>query len=160
MWVIVKDGILEQYSENRISEIALDEEGNELSHSDFEVNIEFSTFNESAWDWSSNPPVNISQTPEYIAEQAQKERERIDNLTIPRTDLFKAIYLSKGLTPETIRSTIESIEDEQTRVIALIDFDNAKTFYRKHNLFSDFALSLGFTSIDIDNIFIQANNLT
>jgi len=98
---------------------------------------------------------DISTSDEYIAAQERLEQERIQALTISKTNLFKAIYLSKGFTPQYIRGRIELIADEQQRVLALIDFDNAKDFYRKHPLFGDFALSLGFSKEDIDAIFMN-----
>lgn len=94
-----------------------------------------------------------------IEQDLAKQEQYLQSLKISKTDLFKAIYLSKGLQPQDIRTAIEQIADEQQRVLALIDFDNAKDFYRKHPLFGDFAISLGFTKEDIDNIFLNAQQL-
>ena len=143
-YYIEKDGLIKGYSTNfeEFQNTVINSEYSQLEIQETErsiVNFEF------------------ADTPEYIAEQERLEQERIQELTISKTNLFKAIYLVKGLTPQDIRGRIELMPNEQQRVLALIDFDNAKDFYRKHPLFGDFALSLGFSKEDIDNIFIAGS---
>ncbi len=77
-------------------------------------------------------------TPEEIE---VKERERLDALSMTRSDFFDGFILAFGLGQTELRAIVENIlnqiniTDVEIKV-ALNNFDNALNFYRKHTLFS------------------------
>jgi hypothetical protein len=74
-------------------------------------------------------------------ELAQKERERLDTLSMTRSDFFDGMIMAFGLGQAELRVLVEqilnsiNITDVQIKV-ALNNFDNALNFYRKHTLFT------------------------
>jgi hypothetical protein len=78
---------------------------------------------------------------EYIAKKEQAERERIQALSMTRSDFFDGMIMAFGLGQAELRVVIENIlnsiniTDVEIKV-ALNNFDNALNFYRKHTLFS------------------------
>ena len=76
-------------------------------------------------------------TPEEIE---VKERERLDALSMTRSDFFDGFILAFGLVQTELRAIVENrlnqinITDIEIKV-ALNNFDNALNFYRKHTLF-------------------------
>lgn len=99
--------------------------------------------------------------PEYEEKEAQKERERIAMLSLTRGDVFRALYLAKGVTRAQIRALIENNEliSEAKRELSLIDFDEALNFYRGNVLIDTLGLALGITSKQLDEFF-ETNNYT
>lgn len=79
--------------------------------------------------------------PNYKAEQIQKERERLNELSMTRSDFFDGMIMAFGLDSKELRVIIENvlgsinITPVQIRV-ALNNYDNALNFYRKHTLFT------------------------
>lgn len=79
--------------------------------------------------------------PNWKEEQARKERERLDNLFMTRSDFFDGFILAFNLGQTELRAIIEqilnsiNITDVEIKV-ALNNFDNALNFYRKHTLFT------------------------
>ena len=79
--------------------------------------------------------------PDYEKEEKQKERERLDALSMTRSDFFDGMIMAFGLGQTELRAIIENIlnqiniTDVQIKV-ALNNFDNALNFYRKHTLFT------------------------
>ena len=77
-------------------------------------------------------------TQEEIDEQ---ERERIQSLSMTRSDFFDGFILAFGLGQAELRAIVEqilnsiNITDIEIKV-ALNNFDNALNFYRKHTLFT------------------------
>ena len=77
-------------------------------------------------------------TPEEIE---VKERERLDALSMTRSDFFDGMIMAFGLGQTELRAIVENIlnqiniTDVEIKV-ALNNFDNALNFYRKHTLFS------------------------
>lgn len=84
--------------------------------------------------------------PNYEAEQAQKERERIAKLSLTKREVFLGLYQAKGVTPDMIRATIT---DPQ----ALIEFDYANDYFRGNPLIDIVGASLGITSEQLDRFF-------
>ena len=74
-------------------------------------------------------------------EQAEKERERIQALSMTRSDFFDGMIMAFGLDSKELRVIVENvlgsinITPVQIRV-ALNNYDNALNFYRKHTLFT------------------------
>src|SRR5574344_1026721 len=97
--------------------------------------------------------INISQTPEYISEQAQKEAERIARLHLTRGDVFRGLLKAKGVTKTQLRAMIEAMPDGIDKEMALIDFDEALEFYRGVALIDTVGLALGITSNQMTKFF-------
>ena len=109
--------------------------------------------------WQGN---ELVVNPNYEAEQAQKEAERIAMLKLTRGDVFRALLLAKGVTREQIKAQLEvmpmsTTEEQITRELALIDFDEALDFYRGNPLIDTVGLSLGITKEQLDSFF-QTND--
>ena len=88
----------------------------------------------------------IVLNPNYEQEQAQKERERINQLSLTKRDVFLALYKDKGITPEQIKAQIENPE-------ALIEFEYASRYYRGNPLIDAIGQTLGYTSEELDYLF-------
>ena len=91
---------------------------------------------------------DVVLNPNYDKEQEEKEKERIAKLSLTKREVFLALYRVKGLTPEMIRSQITSPE-------ALIEFDYATEYYRFNPLINQIGEMLGFTTEQIDYLFIH-----
>lgn len=92
--------------------------------------------------------------PNYEAEQAQKERERLDNLCLTAADVERAIYKAKGMDFEDLIALVE----EQTANIdvkALKIELKANNFYRGNPYVNTIGELLGYSSDDLDYLFIN-----
>ena len=86
--------------------------------------------------------------------QTQKERERLDNLSMTRGDVFEALILAKGLGKAQIRAMIEQAElDTVTKALYLNRFDEALEFYRGYPIFDMLGEALGITGAMLDKFF-------
>lgn len=79
--------------------------------------------------------------PNYEAEQEQKERERIQELKMTRSDFFDCTIRAWRLREKELLVLIENLlstlpVDEVDKLVAINNFENAQNFYRKHTLFS------------------------
>lgn len=84
----------------------------------------------------------------------QKERERLDNLSMTRGDVFEALILAKGLGKAQIRAMIEQAElDTVTKALYLNRFDEALEFYRGYPIFDMLGQALQITSEMLDKFF-------
>ena len=91
---------------------------------------------------------------EMEEKQAQKERKRLDNLSMTRGDVFEALILAKGLGKAQIRAMIEQAElDTVTKALYLNRFDEALTFYRGYPIFDMLGQALGITGEMLDKFF-------
>ena len=91
---------------------------------------------------------------EMEAKETQKERERLDKLSMTRGDVFEALILAKGLTKPQIRAMIEQAElDTVTKALYLNRFDEALEFYRGYPIFDMLGQALGITSEMLDKFF-------
>ena len=78
---------------------------------------------------------------EYIEKKEQAERERIQELSMTRSDFFDGMIMAFGLGQAELRVVVENIlnvlniSDIEIKV-ALNNYDNALNFYRKHTLFT------------------------
>ena len=90
--------------------------------------------------------------------QAQKERERLDKLSMTRGDVFEALILARGLTKPQIRAMIEQAElDTITKALYLNRFDEALDFYRGFPVFDMLGKKLGVTPKQLDMFFTDKN---
>ena len=84
----------------------------------------------------------------------QKERERLDNLSMTRGDVFEALILAKGLGKTQIRAMVEKAElDNITKALYLNRFDEALEFYRGYPIFDMLGQALGITGEMLDKFF-------
>ena len=78
---------------------------------------------------------------EYKERQAQKEHERLQSLSMTRSDFFDGMIMAFGLDSKELRVIVENVLGQinitpvQIKV-ALNNYDNALNFYRKHTLFT------------------------
>ena len=78
--------------------------------------------------------------PNYEEEQAQKEKARIQELSMTRSDFFDGTIMAWGIGQDELLVLIQGllatlpIEDVK-KLIAINNFKNALNFYRKHDLF-------------------------
>ena len=79
-------------------------------------------------------------------EQAQKERERINMLSLTKREVFLALYRDKGITPEQIKFQIQYEE-------ALIEFEYANDYFRGNPLINSIGKLLGYTTEELDYLF-------
>lgn len=87
-------------------------------------------------------------------EKQEKERERLDNLSMRRGDVFEALILAKGLGKAQIRAMIEQAElDTVTKALYLNRFDEALEFYRGYPIFDMLGQVLGITDEMLDKFF-------
>lgn len=92
----------------------------------------------------------------YLAkdEIKAKERERLDNLSMTRGDVFEALILAKGLGKAQIRAMIEQAElDTITKALYLNRFDEALEFYRGYPIFDMLGQALGISGKMLDKFF-------
>ena len=74
-------------------------------------------------------------------EKQEQEEERIQSLSMTRSDFFDGMIMAFGLGQTDLRAIVEqilnsiNITDIEIKV-ALNNFDNALNFYRKHTLFT------------------------
>lgn len=83
---------------------------------------------------------------EYEDEKAQKERERLNLLSMTKREMFLGLYQAKGITPDKLKT---QITDPQ----ALIEFEYANDYYRGNPLIDVIGGQLGFTSEQLDRFF-------
>ena len=91
---------------------------------------------------------------EKEAKETQKERERLDKLSMTRGDVFEALILARGLTKPQIKAMIENAPlDDLTKALYLNRFDEALDFYRGFPVFDMLGQVLGVTPKQLDDFF-------
>ena len=88
----------------------------------------------------------IVVNPNYEEIKQQKERERLNKLSLTKREVFLALYKDKGITPEQLRSFIPDTE-------GLIEFDYSERFYRGNPLIDAMGIQLGYSIEDLDYLF-------
>jgi hypothetical protein len=82
-------------------------------------------------------------TPE---QKAQRERDRLNQLSLTKREVFLALYNDKGITPEQLKSQIQNPQ-------ALIEFEYATDYYRGNPLIDTIGQMLGYTTEQLDYLF-------
>jgi hypothetical protein len=82
----------------------------------------------------------IILNPNYEAEQAQKEKERIQELSMTRSDFFDGTIQAWGVGQDELLVLIQALLatlplPDVKKLIAINNYKNALNFYRKHDLF-------------------------
>ncbi len=83
--------------------------------------------------------------------QAQKERNRLDLLSLTKREVFLGLYQAKGITPEQIKAQISA-------PAALIEFEYANDYFRGNPLINTVGQALGITSDQLDKFFDETKN--
>ena len=97
--------------------------------------------------------------PNYEAEQAQKERERIGNLFLTGADVERGIYQAKGMDFDDIMAFVMAQPPVGLDVKALKIELKANHFYRGNAYVNAVGGLLGFTSEQLDKFF-ETNDYT
>lgn len=76
----------------------------------------------------------------WEAKQAQKEHDRIQELSMTRSDFFDGTIMAWGVGQDELLILIQGLLatlplEDKTKLIAINNFRNALNFYRKHDLF-------------------------
>ena len=90
----------------------------------------------------------VLKNEEWEKKQAEKERQRLDMLSLTKREVFLALYKAKEITPDMIKAQIK--DDE-----ALIEFEYANDYFRGNPLINQIGAMLGYTSDDLDYLFIN-----
>lgn len=106
----------------------------------------------------------FADTPEYEAEQAQKEAKRIAMLNLTGADVERAIYKAKGMDFDDIITFLEAqpLSEEGQPVVdikALKIELKANNFYRGNPYIDVVGTILGFTKQQLDKFF-ETNDYT
>lgn len=104
-----------------------------------------------------NVAVVVDMTEQEILEITNQIIERIIP-PITRRQL-RLWLLSNGIYDTDVRAAIDSIEDQTSKAIALIEWEDSSVYERNHPLISEIGLSMGFTKEQMDEGFITASNL-
>lgn len=100
---------------------------------------------------------NVVLNPNYDEEQAQKERQRLDALTLTPADVERALYKEKQMDFEDLKALIaQQLPMVDTKALS-IEF-RAKDFFRgamygNLRLFDVVGALLGYTPADMDYLF-------
>ena len=78
--------------------------------------------------------------------EAQKERKRLNLLSMTKREMFLGLYQAKGITPDMLKA---QITDPQ----ALIEFEYANDYYRGNVLIDQVGAQLGITPEQLDKFF-------
>lgn len=89
----------------------------------------------------------VVENPNYEAEQAEKERQRLNLLNLTKADVLLALYQDKGITPDDIKVMLKD------NVPALIKFDYASSYYRGDDVVNALGLALGYSTEEMDYLF-------
>lgn len=98
------------------------------------------------YEYSSNPEMYIWDglevviDPEYEAKQQAKEKARIQELSMTRSDFFDGTIMAWGVGQDELLVLIQGLLatlplENVKKLIAINNFKNALNFYRKHDLF-------------------------
>lgn len=85
--------------------------------------------------------IDVSDTEEYKEKKRQEEKERINGLSMTRSDFFDNTIKAWGTDDEELLPIIKGILEtlgvsDLEKKIAVNNYNNALNFYRKHTLFT------------------------
>lgn len=93
----------------------------------------------------------IIENPNYEEEQAQKERNRLDMLSLTSADVERAIYKAKGMDFDDILNLVQDSPDIDLKALK-IEL-KANNFYRGNPYIEQVGSMLGYSSNDLDYLF-------
>lgn len=88
--------------------------------------------------------------PDYAEQKEQERKAEIAKLSLTKREVFLALYKDTGITPEQIKASITNPE-------ALIEFEYATEYFRGNPLIDLIGQSLGYTSEQLDYLFINGS---
>ena len=94
--------------------------------------------------------LQIVENPNYAEEQAEKEKERIGNLTCTKR-VFALMLQELGITYTQLKELIATNEQAQ------LEWDLCEKLHRNNPLLDVMAFQLGITSAQLDGLFKYAN---
>ena len=97
--------------------------------------------------------------PDYEAEQAQKEAERIAMLNLTAADVERAIYKAKGMDFDDIISLLQQAQNPDIDIKALKIELKANKFYRGNPYINTVGTILGFSQEQLTEFF-ETNDYT
>jgi hypothetical protein len=104
------------------------------------------------WDIVEGVFTDITNTPEYIAKKEQEEQERIGDLTLTKR-VFALALQNFGITYTQLKALIATSDQAQ------MEWDLCERLERKNPLLDAMVGGLGITPEQLDQIFIQANEV-
>lgn len=134
MFYITKNNVLEAFADYKFSEDC--KETNILTVEELEAEPFRAIVQEG----------ELVLNPNYEAEKAQKEAERVAKLSLTKREVFLGLYEAKGVTPEQIKAQI-------TDPAALIEFEYANDYFRGNPLIDSVGAALGITPAQLDCFF-------
>lgn len=83
----------------------------------------------------------LARNSNYKEEQQEQEQERIQELSMTKSDFFDGMIRAFGLDQDDLQPAIEAILTQLfisdiDKKVAMNNYKNAKDFYRKHTLFT------------------------
>lgn len=102
---------------------------------------------------------DISQTPEYIAEQEAKAKAIQDAKTITKRQLLFWLFQNKNIKEANILTAISNIEDENNRYLGEISYNGTNNFQYGNPFVAVIGQALGLTTQDLIKCFDEAINL-
>ena len=87
-----------------------------------------------------------------VEELTQQERERLDNLSLTKADVERAIYADKGMDFDDLIEYVK-VKAPTMDIKALKIELGANNFFRKHPYINQLGQLLGYTSDDLDYLF-------
>jgi hypothetical protein len=91
---------------------------------------------------------DVVLNPDWEQQETERERDRINMLSLTKREVFLALYKDKGITPDQLKAQITDPE-------VLIEFEYANDYYRGNPLIDAIGQSLGYTSQQMDELFIN-----
>lgn len=100
----------------------------------------------------------LALNPNYEEEEAEKERQRIANLTRTRAEVWRALIQARMFTKAQVKEIIEALpeeteEERKAKEIARIDVDDVEDFHRGHVLVNLVGEYLEISSENLDLYF-------
>ena len=109
-----------------------------------------------SWTIKDGKFTDLTNTSDYKSKLAQKERERLDQLTLTAADVERAIYKDKGINFDDIAEIIEELNEAGTANIDIkvlkIEL-KANNFYRGNDFVNQIGTIVGYSSEDLDYLF-------
>lgn len=123
--------------------------------------VEVSDLNEEGYEIGTHMETYILRypiiNPNYEAEQAQKEAERIAMLYLTAADVERGIYKAKGMDFDDILNLVSAYPQEGLDIKALKIELKANHFYRANPYVSAVGALLGFTEEQLNKFFEDGN---
>lgn len=96
--------------------------------------------------------------PNYEEKQRQKERKRLDMLSLTRGDVFIGLIQARMIDENTLRAQLEQMPEEtdeqkMQKMLALNALSNALNFHRGHDLVNVIGAQLGISQENLDKFF-------